>query len=399
MQAVEAKGWRARRARGKAASADRARRRGTGARFDRLDAWMLAALALAVLVMVGMRARGRDLNDQLLKACSTGSLSEVRRLLDAGASANARDVRGGMGAVSRVAELFVFRRSGYGWNDGPTPLMRSIIRGDRQITELLVARGANVNARHDYNMTPLTYAAGGGQTDLCRFLVAHGAKLMDEEGYWSPTVWAAKEGKTETALWLLSQVHDPKKRTEVAKYALLETAQTDHAATISAILNRERPRLTRPELDALVHRAAWADSPAALRTLLRAGLPPNPEDKSAYPPLAVATNLEAVRALLAAGADVNARDNQGESVLMNQLRNRESTALLLLDWGADPNARDSEDQSPLMIASQNGYTEVVRKLLALHADPRATDRHGMPVIAFTNDSDIRRMLTRAGATP
>jgi len=86
---------------------------------------------------------------------------------------------------------------------------------------------------------------------------------------------------------------------------------------------------------------------------------------------------DVVELLLAHGADVNARDNDGKTPLIfAALSGNKDVVELLLAHGADANARDSEDWTPLLWAASDGYTDVVEFLLAHGADANARNSHG-----------------------
>ncbi|HYM23595.1 MAG TPA: ankyrin repeat domain-containing protein, partial [Vicinamibacterales bacterium] len=93
------------------------------------------------------------------------------------------------------------------------------------------------------------------------------------------------------------------------------------------------------------------------------------------PPLMTAVlhgDRDAVRRLIAAGADVNAKNESGASALMWAVGDLE-TAQLLVDRGADVNASSDDGRTPLMIAAgRHGADAVVKLLLAHGANPSAT---------------------------
>jgi ankyrin repeat protein len=89
-------------------------------------------------------------------------------------------------------------------------------------------------------------------------------------------------------------------------------------------------------------------------------------------PLAYAVlygDVDAVKLVLQAGADVNARSEAGATALMFAADNLEKSRLLL-QAGADPKARSADGRTPLLVACSWSQTYDVIKLLLDHgADP------------------------------
>ena len=82
-------------------------------------------------------------------------------------------------------------------------------------------------------------------------------------------------------------------------------------------------------------------------------------------------DLNKIRLCIAAGADVNARDNDGWTALMRAAINGGTEIVkLLLAAGADVNAKGNDGKTALMLAKYNNHPEIV-KLLKQHAKNKA----------------------------
>jgi len=75
----------------------------------------------------------------------------------------------------------------------------------REVAEVLIAHGADVNAKNDDGLTPLLYAAGYGRLEVVEALLAHGAAVnaKDDKGL-TPLHYAAEHGRLEVVDALLA---------------------------------------------------------------------------------------------------------------------------------------------------------------------------------------------------
>ena len=83
-------------------------------------------------------------------------------------------------------------------------------------------------------------------------------------------------------------------------------------------------------------------------------------------------DLDTVKRFIASGADVNAKDDNGFTVLQKAVDHKE-IAEALIDAGADVNATGFASQTPLHSAAN---IEIVELLISKGADVNATDRYG-----------------------
>jgi ankyrin repeat protein len=111
---------------------------------------------------------------------------------------------------------------------------------------------------------------------------------------------------------------------------------------------------------------------------------------------------EAVKLLIANGADINARDEWSSTPLSRVAgcRGQADLVKLLIDRGADPKARDDNGWTVLECAAAFGNTEGVRLLLAQGVDVNAQDKEGSTPLfkaALDGAGDIVRLLIEKGA--
>lgn len=141
--------------------------------------------------------------------------------------------------------------------------------------------------------------------------------------------------------------------------------------------------------------------------LLAAGDEPNaPDYHDGYAPLQFAAgngDVVMTRALLAAGADTEYRDHNGDRALIwAAQRGSVATVKLLLDAGSPADSNDPYGQTPAMDAAESGHVEVLRLLIAAGADMGRRDQTGMTVLHYAARLDAPAavaMVLAAGGNP
>lgn len=110
---------------------------------------------------------------------------------------------------------------------------------------------------------------------------------------------------------------------------------------------------------------------------------------------------DAVRFAVSAGADVNARDNIGQPVLVVAIADGyDEIVELLIDRGADVNPDGDHHDSPLSAAAKKGAGAIVDALLAAGADVNRANEYGhTPLMsaAMSGDVAIMQRLVSSGA--
>ena len=149
-----------------------------------------------------------EANRALLRAAMEGDIEAVKQHLDAGANVNA--MRGGGTPLhlaaswghKEVAELLIDNGADVNAKDidGWTPLRKAAWHGRKEIVELLIANGADVNPQDVNGWTPLHQAARNGHKEIAELLIAKGADVTakNEDGE-TPLDWANWRSHAETA--------------------------------------------------------------------------------------------------------------------------------------------------------------------------------------------------------
>ncbi|PYS02419.1 MAG: hypothetical protein DMG12_13920 [Acidobacteria bacterium] len=342
---------------------------------------IVGSCALLMLLSVGGVAAGRS---DLVDAAMKGDQAAVRTLLEQHADVNAPQADGATAlhwAVFRGDKEMVDILIRAGANvkaanrEGATPLSLACTNGDAAIIAALVNAGADPNEHLPLEKTPLMMASRTGNVEAMKVLLDHGADVNAKETLRGTTalMWAADEGHAAAIQLLIQRGADIQARSSPAERGrgpALGKANDPRkavAAQGAALAAREAsPDLA--VLNALNGRGARGQAGAAAAAADGDqgddAAPPRgqqPKDGGGLTPLVYAVrsnDLESVKTLLAAGADVNQVTGYGWSPLLVATQNRYyKLGAFLLDRGADPNLANRGGWTPLYLATDNRNIE------------------------------------------
>jgi len=155
-----------------------------------------------------------------------------------------------------------------------------------------------------------------------------------------------------------------------------------------------------------LHKAARRGDLQRVKSLVEKGADVNTRDNDGETPLHEAASegyLEVARFLVERGADVNAKDNHGLTPLHAAAsEGYPEIAQLLVEKGANITVRDNDGLTPLHLAAVFGHLEVARFLVEKGADVNAKDNHGLTPLhaaALFGHLEVARFLLEAGADP
>ncbi|MGH9693302.1 MAG: ankyrin repeat domain-containing protein, partial [Bryobacteraceae bacterium] len=154
-----------------------------------------------------------------------------------------------------------------------------------------------------------------------------------------------------------------------------------------------------------LHYASIYGSVKALQFLLDKGADPNAANQSGATPLILAAwSFERARLLVERGASVNAATGHGITPLIVAAAEPGNVATVryLLDKGADLRARDTDGEDALSRSASSGDVETLKLLLDRGGDPKRADTLGYTALmgaTVFRDSERIRLLLAAGSDP
>uniref|UniRef100_A0A8C0UR38 Poly [ADP-ribose] polymerase n=1 Tax=Cyanistes caeruleus TaxID=156563 RepID=A0A8C0UR38_CYACU len=264
----------------------------------------------------------------------------------------------------------------------------------KQVTELLLRKGANVNEKNKDFMTPLHVAAEKAHNDVMEVLHKHGAKMnaLDTLGQ-TALHRAALAGHLQTCRLLLSYGSDP----SIISLQGFTAAQMGNEA-VQQILSESTPVRT-SDVD---YRLLEASKAGDLETVKQLCSPQNVNCRDLEgrhsTPLHFAAGynrVSVVEYLLHHGADVHAKDKGGLVPLHNACSyGHYEVAELLVRHGASVNVADLWKFTPLHEAAAKGKYEICKLLLKHGADPTKKNRDGNTPLDLVKegDTDIQDLL-------
>ena len=346
-------------------------------------------------------------------ACTNGNATLVRLLLDAGANANAS------------------------LPGGETVLMTAARVGNLEAVKALLARGANPNAQERRDQTALMFAAAEGHATVVRALIEAGSTINATlaSGF-TPLLFAVREGHIDVVRVLLeagvkvnetvtpkaersaSTVNTSYKPMRNGTSPLLLAVENGHFELAMALVEAGADPNDQRSGFSPLHAISWVRKPDA-------------SDVGDPAPIGSGrlTSLEFVRAIVAHGANVNARLAKGvprPPASATMIGTEGTTPFLmaadradvplmreLLKAGADPLLPNAGRTTPLMAAAGLGTSdpleeagtedealEATKMLLDLGADINAVDDKGdtaMHGAAYGNFPMIVQLLANRGA--
>uniref|UniRef100_A0A1A8N2G5 non-specific serine/threonine protein kinase n=1 Tax=Nothobranchius pienaari TaxID=704102 RepID=A0A1A8N2G5_9TELE len=229
----------------------------------------------------------------------------------------------------------------------------------------------DVNQPNKHGTPPLLIAAGCGNVQIIEVLMRKGADIQANDKTGANAVYhAARHGHVDTLRFL----HDNRCPLDVqdkcGETALHVAARYGNVDVVSYLCSiRSNPNLTDLEKETPLHCAAWHGYSAV------------------------------ARALCQAGCLVDAKNREGETPLLTaSARGFVDIVECLVEHQADLEARDKDDHTALHLAVRRCQVEVVRCLIRHHCHLDQQDRHGnTPLHIACNDGNLPIVMAMCDA--
>ncbi|KAI9852682.1 MAG: Ankyrin repeat domain-containing protein 44 [Vezdaea acicularis] len=431
------------------------------------QAGTLAAENGHVLVLKLLLDRGADMNNigvgieqfkcnSLLLASQNGHEDVVRLLLGRGVSFvmdpddpgqyNSLHSAAGYGYTS-IVSLFVEKVKDLDLDlanskSGKTPLQLAVMNGHEETVTLLLASGANIDARSNIGTTALFHAVGLENEEtalkLTQLLLDHGADinarsldqatllhiaasaghvsiaeillgrdlLIDIEGEFgcTPIYVAALCGNKAFVEYCIEQGADVTKGDNMGNTALHVALTSDVAEIILQRPGMDINMLSSESRETPLNRAVYLAHKEAVRFFLDKGADLNTSDKWGEVPLHSANDVDIARILLEAGAAVDVKAENSKTPLIRAVdRGNEEIVRLFLDSGADIQTEGPAGMNALYAATMGddeAHEAIYRLLINRGIDINHQGSNGWTVahaVAWSEQLKYLKIICEAGA--
>lgn len=305
----------------------------------------------------------------LHQAAADGDLEQIRQFLSKKADVNSEDAEqrvplyyaveaGNLEVVQLLVEAEADVNAG-----SSLPLSVAVDKDDAATAEYLLAHGADVDAPAHW--TPLQRVSYSGSVEMAELLIAKGADV--NAGPWTALHGAVEEGRRDIAELLIQKGAD----INIKYYGvtLFQWALIADGEGMGEFLLANGADFTLEDKNGLagLHYAAAFGHHDIVERLLAKGAKVNERDDvyefTALHYAARFGNKNVAEVLIANDADINAKDKWDyQPIHWAAYHDRADVVELLISKGADVNAKTSLEQTPIQLAQERRNTKTVELL-------------------------------------
>ncbi|MCP4152398.1 MAG: hypothetical protein GY757_31965 [bacterium] len=350
---------------------------------------------------VDVNKAGKDGVTPLLMAVEEGHIEIVELLLEEGADINgksqvkgavvARGITNAMGSDKKKCDMpFV------------TPLIEAAYEGHKDLANLLVSKGADVNAKSHSGMSPLMNASYEGHYKIVQMLLKNGAEVnaKNNKGL-SPLFYAATDCHISIIKLLMTAGADINIKDNDGDTPLMGAILNNHTGAVEQLLVH-KPELNEKNNDgvSVLITAAYNGNSKIVDMLVKSGADVDITNDLGLTSLHWAAqngHVKTVKLLVTVGADINlGTKDDGSTALMGAADfNAPGIIDILCENGAEIDAQDTNGETALIRGVRFSHPAVVENLLERGANKELKDNNGKKPIEWVKEKKhkgIKKML-------
>ena len=276
----------------------------------------------------------------------------------------------------------------------------------KQIVRLLVNQRADINVKDNGGWTPLHIAVYNKKDALVKALISSGADLTIKDKNNKTAYAIAEENKDQDTMDLLYRERDRREKLHSAimrVYPCLK--EIKHLIDLGVCVDaKDRSGNT------ALHWASGNGHADVVELLIGKGVKVGVRNGRGETPLScvirscwrdIEKAKAIIEALIKAGADINAKNKDGNTALHRvSERGHAKMVEALIKAGADINAKNKDGNTALHWVSECGHADVVKLLINAGADINAKNKDGDTALHRVSErghADVVKLLIKEGA--
>jgi ankyrin repeat protein len=276
-------------------------------------------------------------------------------------------------------------------------IIDAAIDGNLEQVRNLFSMGANIDAKDQWENTPLMRACLHGREDVVRFLLDNGANVNAKSSRWTSLMLAACNGFTNVVELLIDRGADMEPRT-LWDYTALRYALEEERFGTARLMMRKGARNIG---DALPNAAATHGMEKMVMFLVEEGADVDSADVKGITALAYEIHrkdLAIAKFLLEHGANIDTADEYGTTPLMRAVEKGDADAAsFILGNGANLDAKNNIGKTALIMAARDGNLGIAKILAEKGASIEIEGKSALIEALHNRHDDVAKFLIMSGA--
>lgn len=298
-------------------------------------------------------------------------------------------------------------------HDGRTYLHWAANRGNADVVEYLLNKGAKINILDSHGTTPLLFAAGNGQqnTKIYDLFLAHGENLkkdVNQEGANALLLAVANDKDLALTNYFISKGLDINSTDAAGNNAFAYAARSGNIGLLKTLIEKG----VKPNPNAMLmaaqsggRRGGGGATLAVYQYLESLNIKPttrsNTGENVLHYQVRKPGQTDIIRYFIDKGVDINQPDEAGNTAFMNAAAANRDTAVLatLLPYVKNINQPNQQGITALAMAVRSNSPEIVRYLMDKGADVKVLDKKGNNLAYYLMESYRPQGGRPGGAAP